>query len=100
MEEKPIDPKLSKEELFKANPERWICMDDLIIGLMRTDKGPAMYCSPIGRREAILAMGECHIALTKRILENDVLAEAEREGKIVPAKGGIINSARRNLFRR
>lgn len=93
-------PELTKEERFKSDPERWVCLDDLIVAMMRTPKGIAAYHNILTRGEAIKAKGECDAILTKLILEIDIQMEMEAKGSIVPAKGGILNAARNRLFRK
>lgn len=94
MSENPSPEILSKEERFKQNPDRWVCLDELIIAVMRSSEGLKMFCNPHSRKEAIMVKGECDAVLTKQILEIDIVSEAERKGAIVPAKGGLIQFAR------
>jgi hypothetical protein len=98
-EQKPLEtpetPK-TKQELFEANPDNFVSLDNIVIALMRTPKGPAMFCRPISRPEAIMAKGECDLALTGLILRMDVKAEQARNKIIQPPKGGIMSFVRNN----
>ena len=85
----PVAPK-TKEELFKENPDRFVNADDIIICIVRSPEGPRILCNPRTRAEAIMARGDSDIALFKQILSMDMQRE-----KIIPAKGGIINFAKR-----
>jgi len=91
-------PELSKEERFKTNPDRWVCLDDLVIALLRTEQGLAMLCNPHDRKEAIMAKGECDAVLTKMILKMDIVVDEKRRGNIVTPKHGILDAARRGIF--
>lgn len=89
-----------KKAKFEAQPERFVCLDDLVVAVMRTDKGMAIQCFPHKRSEAIKAKGEVDAALTKIILEMDLEMDMERMGRIVQPKHGILSAARRGLFRK
>jgi hypothetical protein len=89
-----------KRAEFEANPDRFVCIDDLVVAAGRSEKGMTMLCNPRGRKEAIQAKGEIDAALTKIILEYDIMVEAERKGNIIPAKGGIMNYARNRIFKK
>jgi hypothetical protein len=85
----PETPK-TKEELFKENPDRFVNADDIIICIMRSPEGPRILCNPATRAEAVMARGDCDIALFKTILSMDAQSR-----KITPAPGGIMNFAKR-----
>ena len=88
-----------KRASFESNPDRFVCIDDLAVAIMRTDKGLAKICNPHGRKEAVQVKGECDVMLTRLILEMDLLIEQERRGNIVPSKGAIKQFANRILGR-
>ena len=83
-----------KEAKFKANPERFIDLDDVVIMLLRTTGGPAVMISPNTRQEMIQAKGELEVAMIKQILLFDDRIDKARKDAIQPVKGGIINFMR------
>ncbi len=88
----------SKAELFAENPDNFIDISEIVICIVRSPQGPAMLCKPINRAEAIMARGECDIALFKTIMENDL--RNKQSQVVTPPKGGIINAVRKGMFRR
>lgn len=96
---KPEVKQLTKEELFKENPDKFVSIDDLVVALMRTEHGPAMLVSPRSRHEAIMAKAECDIAITKRILNFDAQIEAMKEKNKIQKPGSFLNGVKR-MFKR
>jgi len=89
-------PKITKEELFKENPEAFLHLEDLVCGLVKGERGLAVFTnSHITRGEATKALAELQISLTKTILHIDALIAQDKASKIVkPNNGGILNFAR------
>ena len=90
----------TKEELFAEDPDNFIDRRTLIVAIMRTPQGPAICFAPTSRIELIMAKGELEAKFTKELLLADLRADSEREGKIIPPNGGILNAARRGIFNR
>ena len=78
------NPQESKTEY---NEQTAILKKDLLIGLLKTEGGPAILANIRGREEMIMAKGEIDAFLTARLVQGDLKAEAARSGKIVPAHG-------------
>jgi len=76
--------------------ENTINLDEVIICLKRSDKGPMLYMKPLSRREMVNALGELQIALTREIIRYDDAAKRELAKK---NSSGIINAARNRLFK-
>jgi hypothetical protein len=87
-EQKPEEPKVYNEETA-------ILKEKLLIALVATDKGPGILANIHDRETLIMAKGEIEAFLTLKLMQGDARAEQMRRGKIVPAKGGIMNFARR-----
>ena len=91
------NPELNKEEVKpEYNETTAILKKDLLIGLLRTEGGPAILANIHGREEMIMAKGEIDAFLTARLVQGDLKAESARSGKIVPAHG-VINFVRNRL---
>ena len=75
------------EEIVEYNETTAILKKDLLIGLLRTEGGPAILANIHGREEMIMAKGEIDAFITARLVQGDLKAEAARGGKIVPAHG-------------
>lgn len=88
---------LTKEERFKANPDRWVCLDDLIIAVMRTDDGPAMFCSPKSREEVAMVKTECEVVLLRKMFNYEAMRNTNRISH--PPKGAIKRFANRIMGR-
>lgn len=76
------------------NESTAILKSKLLIGLIVTENGPGIFANIHDRETLIMAKGEIEAFLTMRLLQGDVKAEQMRN-KIIPAKGGIMNFARR-----
>ena len=94
-ENKPPEAPVEKPEY---NENTAVLKSSIMIGLIMTDKGPAITSCLHGRGEMIMAKGEIDAHLSMRILRADMRAEQARHN-IIPAKGGMINAVRRKLFR-
>jgi len=88
-EQKPEEPKVYNESTA-------VLKKDLLIGLLKTEGGPAILANIHGREEMIMAKGEIDAFLTARLVQGDLKAEAARGGKIVPAHG-VMNFVRNRL---
>lgn len=86
-----MEEQKSKQELFNEDPDKFIDIRDLVIALMRTDKGPAVYINPKSRAELIQAKGELEVKVLEQILAVD--AEVAKN-KIVKPSGSIMNFVR------
>jgi hypothetical protein len=95
--ESPMETK-SKAELFAERPDDFVDMQELIVALKRTDKGPALYLNPRSRSEMTLALGELQVALVREAIHIDMANLKAKQDSIIPAKGGIINAARNRMF--
>jgi len=85
------------EEKIEYNENTAILKKDIIIALVKIEgvDSPGMLFNIHGREEMIMAKGEIDAFLTARLVQGDLKAEAARKGNIIPAKGGIMNFARR-----
>ena len=86
------------EEVVEYNETTAVLKKDLLIGLLRTEGGPAILANIHGREEMIMAKGELDAFLSMKLMQGDMRADMARN-KIVPVKGGIINAARNRLFK-
>jgi len=84
------------EEIVEYNEQTAVLKKDLLIGLLRTEGGPAILANIHGREEMIMAKGEIDAFITARLVQGDLKAEAARSGKIVPAHG-VMNFVRNRL---
>lgn len=87
----PIPESKPEEPIY--NSETSVLKKDLMIGLLRTEHGPAVLVNLHGRQEIIMAKGEIDAFLTMKLMQGDVQASQMRN-KIVPAKGGFITGLR------
>ncbi len=91
---KKEEDKKKKEELFKENPDNFIHKQDIIVGIVRTEKGPAMCFNIKTRDEMMRSFGEIQVALIGQAIKQGIMSDVS---KIVKpgVGGGIINFARR-----
>jgi len=94
--EKMETPQENKEEIIH-DKDNSVLKKDMMICLVRTEQGPALLVNLYGRQEMLLAKAEIDAFLTMKLLQGDIKAEQMRQGIVKP--GGIINAARRGLFR-
>ena len=87
----------TKQELFAENPDDFIDVDNIVICIVRSANGPAILCRPVNRQEAIMAKGECDIALMKNIMANEM--GAPKVTTVHAPSMGIIGAARNRLFK-
>lgn len=88
----PQEPK--EEEKPEYNENTAILKSKLLIGLIATENGPSIFANIHDRETLIMAKGEIEAFLTMKLLQGDMRAEQMRN-KVIPAKGGIMNFARR-----
>jgi len=101
-EQEPVQPEApikTKAEIFAEDPDRFIDKNTLIIALMRTPQGPAVYFVPRSRQEMITTKGEIDALIAKEIFMFDMRADKLREGQIAKPEGGIISAARNRMFK-
>ena len=90
------NPESKPEEKIEYNENTAILKKDLMIGLLRTEHGPAVLVNLHGREEIIMAKGEIEQFLTMKLMQGDMQAQSMRS-KIVPAKGGFISGLRNRI---
>lgn len=91
------NPQEPKEEVKpEYNENTAILKEKLLVGLITTEKGPGIFANIHDRETLIMAKGEIEAFLTMKLLQGDIRAEQMRsQSKVIPAKGGIMNFARR-----
>lgn len=86
-----------KVERFKANPDNWVCLDDLILGAIKIKEGV------IGTRIGSFTRGEIETACIRlqfkafQIFQAIEMAEYQKHNKIIHPgnnKGGIMGFVR------
>jgi hypothetical protein len=91
------NPELNKEEVKpEYNETTAVLKKDLLIGLLRTEGGPAILANIHGREEMIMAKGELDAFLSMKLMQGDMRADMARN-KIVPAPSGIMGFARKRF---
>ena len=87
--------KPTKAELFKENPDNFIHRKDLVVGIVRTEKGPAMCFDIRTREEMMRSLGELQTALIGQALKHGVMSDMSKIIKPgAPRPGGIMNFVR------
>ena len=79
-----------KKKLFEDNPNNFIFKKDIVVGVVRTDNGPAMCLNIEKREEMTRALGEIQVMLIKETIKGDI-------NRNVPKPGGIMNFARKRF---
>jgi len=88
-----------RAERFAKDPNSFIEISELICGVARTDKtsmGISIFVNNVRRSELNNAQVElnCRIDTIRKGMDM-----AQQKTKIIPAKGGILNFVRKNIFK-
>ena len=84
-------PNPSNEVKPEYNENTAILIKDLIVCVAKTESGTAIMTRFSHRQEAVNMMVNLNMEITKKILDYD-------KKNIIPAKGGILNFARKGRF--
>lgn len=80
----------TKEELFKENPDNFINKRDIVVGIIRTEKGPAMCFDIKTREEMMRSLGEIQVALIGQALKQGIMSDVSK----IVKPGGMLRFAR------
>lgn len=89
------NPQENKEDIKpEYNENTSILKEKVMIALLRTEQGPAVFVRLHGREEIIMAKGEIDAFLTMKLIQGDIKSEQMRSGIIKP-KGDMMGFARK-----
>ncbi len=91
---------LEKERLerYQKNPGNFVEMSDIVLCAIRNENsglGLSVYVGNCKRSEIGLALTELTHTTYKRLIRMDVESEIKHPGSIIPARGGMLNFARK-----
>lgn len=89
MSEIPNSQEQKPEEPLEYNENTSLHKDKILIALVATDNGPAIYSNLKGRANVIMAKGEIEAFLTMILIKGDLKADEMRH-KVVSVKNGIM----------
>lgn len=72
---------VEKLEKYKADPSKFICIDDLIFGIIKTDKGMATYLGEYSRIDFEIALSRLNYKVNEafRIMDIESAVRARKE---------------------
>lgn len=86
---------------FNANPESFVCLDDVILGAVRSASGIMVCIGKTNRSQLEIALSRVNFRAFQTFIGMDVAAQDEQSKLLVPGNGknlkkhGILNFARR-----
>lgn len=84
-----------KQEKFKENPDNFVSLDDLIIGIMKTEKGYAHYIGNVSRIDLEIALSRIHFKIFEALKYLEIEAAASKKSDIIkPPSNGILKFAK------
>lgn len=88
-----------KKSAFAANPNMFVSLDDVILGVVRCASGLMPVVGKCKRSEIEIAQSRVNLIAFKTYMHMEMLAQEEAQGKIITAnkKGGIMNFARNGI---
>lgn len=90
-------PEKSKQELFNENPDKFICLDEVVVMIRKEDGKLGIFINGTAQRgDVIRGLGELQI----KVVRDMILADAIKEQGKVVQPGGIISAARNRLFKK
>jgi hypothetical protein len=86
-----VDPKLEKIRKFGEDPDKFICLDDLIVGAIKTERGIAIYLGENSRIDFEIVQSRINYKLAEAYRYMDMEAAKEKsksEIKVVGSHNG------------
>jgi len=79
--------KAEKVKKFNEDPDRFICLDDVIVGSFRTEKGQGTYIGSASRQEYLYAQADMQFRVIQALLDIEVkrMLKEKAEKHIIPA---------------
>ena len=96
----PEELKAEKIKKFNENPDSFVCLDDVILGAIRSPAGIMICVGRTNRSQLEIALSRCQFRAFQTFIGMDVASQQEQSRLLVPGNGkksGIMNFVRGGL---